>query len=299
MEIATAFLIKSVTESVKQMKLLLVASFETVTKSHSRTGFNDLLASTTQMFKNISRFEDSVSLVITKVDPSKIVRGEIITDLHVKRSTAQFITEHRLFLEAKGPAESDKIKLIDALLKQSSNGDYQKMSIFWQPKQIGPFNTIDKFINGRRLIRQSVIQHSSYADVKHNELDFSLTPEAKISVARMILRTIDNIKMILSKLNTQLLADIQNRINMTRGFKKKLNLIEIGRDCLQSIQNSTTLDRRQLTDVLIKLFNIYYLTTDMRDFNLIKRHESNLITLESIRGSDSNANSSNIIQRIG
>lgn len=294
-EIATAFLIKSVIESAKTIKFVLVENYESVTKSHDRNNFDELLTRTMQLLKNFTQFENSVSLVVTKVRPVEIWYDELIdvTEESVKNTTAEFIIEHRRFLQMKGSSDS-KIQLIDALLKQSSNDDYSKISIFWRPNRPGPFNTIPKMVQSRRSIRKSILEHSTFAGIQSNTFGFPLTANAQLQINSMTQHTKNIIFSTLQNLKHHILLDIHRQIKSAINFKKRLELIELGQNCIE--EKSHTL--KQFTEQLIRLKNAFDVTSiDMMQFNQIENHENNLNILESLKSTESNS-SANVTNTI-
>lgn len=179
-EIATTFLIKSVIENAKSIKIVLVVNYDSVTATHDRQDFDRSLTRVVELAQNITKFEDSISLVITKA-PSYYIRGREISEMSeesVKNSTAQFAIDLREVLKQKGSNEK-KIKLIDTFLKQTLDGDYSRISVFWRPMEAGPFDKIIKMVNGRRSIRESITQHTSYTSFEANDFGFPLTAEAR------------------------------------------------------------------------------------------------------------------------
>ncbi|XP_055309665.1 uncharacterized protein LOC129573302 [Sitodiplosis mosellana] len=290
-EIATAFLIKSVIESAKIIKFVLVEDYESVTKGHDRKNFDELLARTVELLKNVTQFENSVSLVVTKVRPVEIWYDELInvTEDSVKNTTAEFINEHRGFLQKKGSSER-KIQLIDALLEQSSNDDYSKISIFWRPNRPGPFNTIAKMVEGRRSIRKSILEHSTFVDIQSNVFGFPLSPQAQLQIKSMTQHSKNIISSTLQNVNDHLLLDIQRQFESVTSFKKRLQLIDLGENRIEG--EAFTL--KQTSEQLIRLIKAFNVTSiDTMQFNQIESYESNLNTLESLNGSEMNASKIN------
>lgn len=276
MEIATTFLLKSVVESASKLKFVLVSDYNAF--SDSRNDFDKLLIHTTQLIKNVKRFENSVSLVVTKV-PSFKIRGRRyfdITDESVEHVIAQFMRDHRAVLQAKGPNEQNKIQLIDSLLKQSNDGDYERISIFWRPNDVGPFDTIHKLISGRQKIRDSILNETSYAEMHKSDFGFPLTADAQMRVASLAQRTIDKISMTLEKINDDLQVELVQRIKSVDSFHERLELIEIAKRIVES-KSSDVLMLSQLTDKFKNLIQLLKLTTiEMAYFNQIEQHEHNL-----------------------
>lgn len=237
-QIAVAYLLKSITEKTSSIKFVLVADYNSVTES--RNNFDALLIQTTQLIKNVQKYKGSVSLVLTKVPPSKSWRGRVldISDAFVKDITAKFITNHKAVLQETAPNEVEKILLIDSLLKSTSD-DFPRISIFWRPNVVGAFDKIPKMIKGRQKIRESIIKETSYTKVHESDFGLSLSAEAQIEIANLIDYLTKEISKELSNVDHKLLGLLEQQLNSTVGFQNKLNLMKLGISCTRSVSNKS------------------------------------------------------------
>lgn len=284
-EIATAFLIKTIIEISSGIKFVMAVDYTSVTKSYSRDGFDELLSRTTQLIKNVEPFKNSISLVVTKT-PSFKIRGKKvikISESSVKNTTVEFIRDHRTTLLEKGGSEN-KIQLIDFLLVQSPDGDYPKISIFWRPDDVGPFNEIDIMIDGRQKIRESIINHTSYAEINKNDFGFPLSAGAQIQVTFLSQLTIDSILIILTNISDLLQTNIRRKIESADRFQDKLEFVELGKKCIDLNYDTNALTLNQLVEklkILALTFNVTDI--DMDQFKQIIQHEHNLEILTSLK----------------
>lgn len=279
-EIATTYLIKRVIESASSAKIVLVVDYDSITTAHNRNGFEKLLSNSIQLLKNTVKFKSSVSLVISKA-PSVMIRKRKYVEISegsVIDSGVRFMRGHRLVLQKKR-SNQQKIDLIDALLEQSSNGDYPKISVFWRPNDEGPFNTIEKMMTGQRRIRDSIIEHTSYVDIQMSDFGFPLSAETQIKITNMSAETIKSISNNLQNITTELTNELQKQIDMALKFQRKLELIGIGKRNI----NSDVRDLKQLNGQLkgfVHAFNVS--SIDLNDFDRIEKHESDLNMLQSL-----------------
>lgn len=213
-EIANNYLIKCVIENAKGVKIVLVVDFDSVTRGHNRDGFDRILSRTTQLIRDTKKYENSFSLVITKV-PSYNRRGEIL-DEALKMSATSFMRAHRVTLQECGSNEQ-KIYLIDALLAQ--NTSYPRISIFWRPEDEGYFNTIPKMAIGRHRIRESIITRSLYTEVHKNDFGFPLTFKAMIKIANMSDETITCITSISRSINQRIQHELRQKIYTAQSYQ--------------------------------------------------------------------------------
>lgn len=283
-EIATTYLIKCVIENAKRVKIVLVVDFDSIVHGHNRDGFDRLLSRTTQLIKNTKTYENSFSMVITKVPSYKGHRE--IRDDNVKKSATVFMRAHRAILREKG-SNAQKIYLIDALLGQ--NTSYPQISIFWRPGDEGYFNKIDKMMIGHQRIRESIMEHSSYTEMHKNDFGFPLTAEAMIKVTNMSEETVNSISSILHSINQRIQTGLQQKISAAEGYELKLELIKIGKNIIQSefkmnADNSTELITLKQVTVLLNAIRLEFNVNsiDKVELNRIEWHTSNLNLLQSL-----------------
>lgn len=287
-EIATTFLIKSVIENAKSIKIILVVNFEAVTKGHDRQDFDNSLSRLSELVQNVTRFENSLSIVITKV-PSYYISGEQIVEVlenSVVNATAQFMNEHRTFLQQKEP-NGQKVQIIDALLKQSPNGDYPRISVFWRPMKAGPFDKIPKMVDGRRSIRESMLNSTAYMNFEQNDFGFPLSAETKLKITSIAQDTINQISSTLNNVDTQLLSAIQQKIQSIEDFQSKLDLLTLGMKSIESSGGKEPTTLKEWTDQLKAVISTFTIASiDMNEFNRVEQHENNLKILQSIAGTE-------------
>lgn len=281
-EIASAYLMKSVIENASNIKIVLVVNYGSVTKSYDRSDLDRLLTHATQLVKNIDRYKNSVSLVVSKT-PSKRIKGEKLIDVHedsVKRATAAFMREHRSILLSSRSNEK-KIQLIDALLEVAPTGNYPKISIFWRPGAAGAFNTIPKLVDGRQKIRKSIIDETSYMEIQEDDFGFPLTDGAQIHIANMARHTIVDISITLINVDNHALSELQQEIQSINSFHGRLELLASGKMALQLLDKTeATLEYLiERFKVLIKALNLTSIDTELLQ---IEQHEENLNRLKSI-----------------
>lgn len=288
-EIATMLSIKSVIENAANIKIVLVVAYDSVSQSN-RDDFDNLLSRSTELMQNIDHFRNSVSLIVSKAPPSYVIGRNIIDMLeeNVKNSTVQFINEHRSFLNKKGLNDNkikNKIQLIDALLANQSN-DCPKISVFWRPDDVGPFDQLPRMINGRRLIRESILTHNAYSDVNLTDFGFPLTPEAQNTVRDMVDHIIDALSTIPRKIIYKLLIEIQKQIESSDTIKRRLEIINIGMNCIQINDNNSSfnLTLSLFFERIQQFINAYNLTSsiDTSKLTQIEQNEKNLNFLNSL-----------------
>lgn len=64
-EIATTFLIKSVIDNALNVKIVLVVNHGAVVEGYDRFDLDEIITHTTELVKNVERYKESVSMVVT------------------------------------------------------------------------------------------------------------------------------------------------------------------------------------------------------------------------------------------
>lgn len=281
-EIATTFLIKSVIEHANFIKFVLVINYGSVDgENNNRDDLDKLLKHTTQLVKNVKQFKRSFSMVATKVSSLIYEDGEqfLVTEEEVREITADFLLGHRDFLERKGSSES-KIELIDAILEGSIDGSYPRISAFWRPNKAGRFDQIENMITGRRTIRQSILNASSYAVVDKNSFGYSLSGEAQMKAVRLTHHTGLSIFKTLETIGHTFLNGVRDQIDATRDLKSRYELIQLASPYTKVIQGKREIPLDEAKTTLRSLIGVYNLTSVEfeQNFAKIKRYEEILDT---------------------
>lgn len=285
-EIAIAFLIKCVIENAKNIKIVLVVNHKSVVESENRVDFDNLLTQTTQLLKNIKHFKNSISLVVTKAESVKILRRKFITvtEDNVKNTTANFMLDHRSTLEKKLLTESlhnkklieSKIQLINDLVNNSS-----KISVFWRPDDTGSFNTIPIMVNGRHFIRESILNGTSYVETQRGDFGYPLTDGAQLKVMNLTQQSLNNISITLQNIKNLISTHIKHQIDFVQGFKERLQMIQIGKESIESMNKTITL--KLVAENLINLIHVFNVTSvNMDDFKYIERSEKSFNIFASL-----------------
>lgn len=227
-EITTTFLIKSVIENASNVKVVLVVNYGSVAEGYDRIDFDHLLTHVTQLIKNIERYKNSVSLVLTKKIAQRIREGKIfdVDGDSVKRAAAEFMKKHRTTLHQKKSIEG-KIQVIDALFQTAPEESNSKKSILWRPYQSGAFNTIPKMRDGRAKMRKSILEDTSYTEIQPNDFGFPMTHAAQIHIGVMERHTIHSISEILKTIDNHLLSALKQKIESIDGVRDRWELLEM------------------------------------------------------------------------
>lgn len=265
-EITAALVTKSLIENAEQVKIVLVVNRTFFTGELDR-----LLTHTSKLIKNVDRYESSVSLVVAKV-PSKWREYNWSLEKFensVIVSTAKFLRSLQL---QNGLNGSGKVQLINALLTNAA-----KISVFWRPNAAGAFDTIDEMVYGRRQIRESVLEHSSYTKRQQNDFDFPLSEASQTVIAKMARHTIDNMSEILMDIDERVFNALQHTFEQIVGFFDRQSFLRnITSTAQLNAYEDSVLD--PLTESIINL----NLTTINAELSRIRHHKNQLNVLSAL-----------------
>lgn len=284
-EIASSFLIKSVIESASKVKIVLVVNYASVTKGYDRFDFDRLLTHASQLITNIERYKDSVSLVVTKV-PSYLIKGAKtygVLEESIIQSIVSFAKEHRFaLLRHEKECNKKKIQIIDALItnRGGNETDYPKISIFWRPNDVGPFNEISKMKDGREQIRKSILEHTSYTAIQQNDFGFSLTHGARDKLSAMAHQIIERISVKLRQIYSHLVVGLRQNalLNDTIDIENDLEFYANGEKEFSQMKKSSLKDLIGVYATAVQWLKIPSMDTE---FDRIVQQEQNLNILNS------------------
>lgn len=281
-EIASTIFIKSVIENASNIKIVLVVNYASVTEGYDRLDLDRLMTHATQLIKHIDRYKYSVALVVSKTPPVRI-KGSKLIDVHedsVKRTTAKYMRGYRTVLEQKGSNE-EKIQLIEALSQVTSNDVPRKISIFWRPNDAGAFNTIPKMVDGRQKIRKSILEDTSYTEIRLNDFGFPLSDGAQTHIASMVRHTIALISEIIMIIDDHVCSALQRKIGSIDSFLDRFDLLEM---CKRSIELNTVKTLEDLSErfaTLTKILEINSMDLSTQFYRL-EQQKNNLNNMKKI-----------------
>lgn len=299
-EIATTFLIKSVIDNALNAKIVLVVNHGAVVGGYDRSDLERLITHTTELVKNVERYKESVSMVVTKVDPYRMIGRKPIdvTEQDVKKSVAKYLSDYRKVLIEKGSPLA-KIQLVDALLKQTPRAGFARIGVFWRPVDAGPFNTIEKMVKGRKLIRDTVLRETIYTEIQRDDFGYALTDTAQLRIGEMAQYVIDNMRGIFSDIDRETLELLQEKIIRVHDFFEREEILEnIDRQIVNLWKTGAIHSISTLTARIAALTDAFNLTLGSDGLRQVLRHEENLNILKSIARFEINAPIDDYVSKI-
>lgn len=199
----------------------------------------------------------------------------------MKKSVAHFLSVYRGEL-VKKESSSAKIHLVDVLSKQSPDGEFIRIGVFWRPGDPGPFDTIEKMVTGRKLIRDIILRHTNYTEIRENDFGHSLSDRALRRIDAMTEYAFINIHRISTKIDRKLLILSREKIGRIHDFHERLKLLEYIDHSIESIiRASDNITISDLSEKVNSLMNQLNLPANPDELRHMARLDRNLKMFKS------------------
>jgi GTP-binding protein EngB required for normal cell division len=185
-EIATSVFTKNVLQNVKLVKIAVITSHHAVRKGLDRTYFTSMLTNLADFIKCIDKYENSISLIVNKVDNQPYIDEfnniALVSDAEMIKQIASFITDVQLELKnSKIPANSTRDRIMEIFLTKT-NGQYSNISIMRRPDRAGYLHEIKLLQAQKADIESLIFQRLTYGVCDPNDFGLTLSAEAQFSV---------------------------------------------------------------------------------------------------------------------
>lgn len=207
-DIGTSYFIRKVLDESDYVKLVLVASEESV--DGSRLEFSNLLNHVTDMFKDVVHFCESIALVVTKVKNLK--EDDVLIDDHeLIEGFAGSLRKRLSEVDRTGSYRNRQsaVRVMQCLLKKT-NGIYDKIGIFRVPAKEGPLGQSPLLISGKAYIREVIEDKLTFASIDMSTINYTVSSNTQITLTKLVKQFNDD---ILERINqaTNHLADFYSR----------------------------------------------------------------------------------------
>lgn len=216
-----------------------------------------------------------------------------VTEQNVKKSVAKYLSDYRKVLIEKGSPLA-KIQLVDALLKQTPRAEFARIGVFWRPVDAGPFNTIEKMVKGRKLIRDTVLRETVYTEIQKDDFGYALTDTAQLRIGEMAQYVINDMRGIFSDIDRETLKLLQEKNIRVDDFFERVEILEI----VEVWKTGAIHSISTLSDKIATLTDALNLTLDSDELRQVLRHKENLNILKSIVRIEINAPIDDYVSKI-
>lgn len=208
---ANFFMNHVVRRKVNQIKMLFLVIHSSVKLGNDRLDFDLLATHATKFVKDLSKYRNSIGLVVTKVNsynargryiPDKTILREIVefleyyTDsLQGKLNTPQLSQEERALIE-------NKIKFVEILLEKNKRGDVFKISFSRDPEKCGPLSESMAVAQTRTRVQAMYENQLEFTVANFSDFGYTLKDSTTLSIRRVSQNINREIAASIDKLTT-------------------------------------------------------------------------------------------------
>ena len=177
-EIASTFFVKSLIDGAEKVKMIFVVDHGSVKMGADEQLFIQMLHQSADFLTNVKKFNESIGLIVTKVD-NNYRKGALIEDNQVIKNVRMFLEGVRTILtenfaesydENEAESLQKQIDLIDIFMSQNG-GKLSKIGIFRRPEEQNSLNKIP-LLEGQKKRVLALIENEIFYSPKTDE-DFS------------------------------------------------------------------------------------------------------------------------------
>lgn len=180
-DIAATFYTNKLTQSVENIKLVIVVNHNSLKVGGSNQDFMSLIRHVSNFVKDIPKYKDSIVLVATKVENS-YRKGKLLDDKALLASVNFFLNEFKDVLEEKKViSEHDEgkkigierlIELVDIFLTPG------KVALSRTPEDEGPISNDELMQKGKVKIYEAITK-AAFSPVSENDFGFTVSADTK------------------------------------------------------------------------------------------------------------------------
>lgn len=250
-ELGNAFFTKRVVDrGDTRVKIVILASYDSVKSGGSRNEFMNLLTDVSAFIQNFEKFRNSMALVVTKVP--KYINDRQMNDEAIIRKINQ--TMQKIIEEQKNNTQkSREMEIITTLL--------DKIGIFRYPDKSGLFSDIEILRPGKLNIENLIKNKLNFTAVSENDIGYSISEKAQLFVVDLLNRIVNNelyvdISNICERIKAHCFNEINNAINNLGALNASISDIKA---VLQLVNNNNAIRFiHQLLDT--KIYNLDFST---------------------------------------
>lgn len=277
-DLSVTYLIQKLLKFANSVKFIFTIAYSSVRVGGDRHDFKKLVRHGTDLIKNVDKYQNSISLIVTKVE-SKLSGGKIVPDEKTINVIGKFVSQTKSDLNSEEPQRKINMeKFIDSLLQQQ-NGTYNRIQIIRSPTEQGIFNEMEFPKQERQAIRSMLNNTLEYTSKANDDFGYSISADSKLKVHELI-----------EKLELHLFDDVVGIGNEIHEFYAKqatqtlnrqilINNLLVGNDKLSQV-NANDLDL--FKEQLFNATNSIHINLSAESVNDFQRHIEFLHYFESV-----------------
>lgn len=287
-DIAATYFTKKVTDFAKSVKILFIVNYSSVRTGVDRRDFTNLLRHINDFVKDIEKFQNSISIVVTKVDNTYVNKGKLLVeDNTVVTTIANFFKEVKENLQESLKTANisienkkfchDAIKLIEILLVKEGD-DYTNIGIFRRPDEPGRLSDIALLQYGKQRIKMIINAKLNFTTIVNTNFGYTISADSKNVIYDLVRIINKQVLSSLSNIEKEIKKCFLTKIQQTNDLYKIKNELNTELNIISKITEETK-NLCKSTDFVQTIMNIIDSTNcDMMnlssdEINLKKQHE--------------------------
>ncbi|XP_049822727.1 uncharacterized protein LOC126265406 [Aethina tumida] len=227
-EISAAYCTKKVIDRYSNIKLVFVINYSSVRIGVDRRDFMLLVDHATTLIKDVTKFQNSVALVVSKVDNTIVKKGkiyELVSDEKIIETVVNFLRNVKLDCENYIRNNSTKdiyvkaIQFIDLFLIKNEH-EFINIGLFRRPDEPGKLSEIALMQDGKKKLENIVYNNLIYKEKGEGDFGYTVSFESKLCINDLIIEIYKKTSSQLNEICNQAIKAInENKNNSTDIFE--------------------------------------------------------------------------------
>ncbi|XP_072158852.1 uncharacterized protein [Bemisia tabaci] len=211
-DIAATYFTKKTIENIGRVKLLFTVGYSAVRIGQDRNDFMELAEHAVTMVKNLDKLQDSIALVVTKVENHKS-GGKTVSDAKIIQSVAGYLTKAKSELQRKIQSTSMSterkqllaavIRFIGVLLQKDGN-TYSRLGIFRKPDDVGPLQSVHSLRESKKPLEKIIHQNIAFTAHEVKDFGYTISSNSKTVIHELVETIKDNMASDVSRLKREM-----------------------------------------------------------------------------------------------
>lgn len=251
-DISVTYLIQKVIRHAESVKLVFTISYSSVKNgAGDRNDFMELVKHAINLVKNVDKYQNSIALVVTKVENKYTKKGgQLIPvgDKSLIAGIAKFLQQVKTGLTTeygdKTISNEDraligkKLKFVDTLLEMDNRDEYTRIQILRLADEAGPVKDLPMLQMEKSSIKVMIHQHIQFVRKDNADFGYAISHESKSSVQDLLLRIHNDLRRDLMDIVNKVDIWFMEQIETTTDRNQLMEKTYLAHDKLYDIESN-------------------------------------------------------------
>jgi GTP-binding protein EngB required for normal cell division len=244
-DILATFLTQKALCMAEQIKIIVVCSHYAVQKGVDRKALTELLEHLAGFLKNISNYESSIGLIVSKVE-YPIEKYNSVSDDAVINQVGVFLKEvkQELINRKKNKIEEGQLELLDVLATKK-NGKFSKIAVFQRPQREGALHLMPIFQEQKIRMETLWRRELQFSNSSIEDFGLTISDKSKNEIRKKIEILDEKMEILAQEIVVLIMEhsiDIRNNLPHHKKWQKLIlnlrNLIKITDSKIKNINEA-------------------------------------------------------------